>query len=630
MVFPFWSFPELRPIDPDGRNPLWGNFRREGWEDPHIFGREYLQNACDSRDGSGYPVRVNFRFIDEARGLDVGYLNKLMEPLRPHLAEFGRLEDINQTKPKALVVEEFNTTGLTGVFDDSRASGNWAGFFHGEAKEDKQGGKMGRAGQGKITYHMVTNSHALVAVTVREDDSQKLMMGKCSVEKTHKVADQSYSYRAFWSEWGGVEKSQPLPFQDAAFIDEFCQAFLLERGGECGTSFVLPYPGAYVTKEALLRVVLEDFFFPILKGGLVVNVDGINVSKDSFFGLLDEYLVETGGGHNPPSKEFLSFIKRAIDQDKGSQLVAKKHWNGNGSISEDLFEQSELESSRQFFVDDDLVSIRLPVKVKKKNQGVEDSYVNIFLQQHGGIKKTEEAYIRSELYIANEKRLKNAFGKCFGLVLAEDEFLCDFLANAEEASHLIWNASEPKLTEQFDDVPRTLRIVRMSAPKLLELLRGQDGAEEENLLEDILPILDDGKKKKGHIAGGKGKKKGQKKKPTNPIKPSKQYYQIQDGHGVRVASGKDPIPDSMLPAAGTLRVAYDNILSAGNPFSKYHPLDFDLADTIKFPTKTQNVIVTSCDQNTVEFEITDQDFQLDLEGFDPSRQLRAKVRLEVD
>jgi len=103
---------------------------------------------------------------------------------------------------------------------------------------------------------------------VRSDDAKRLTMGQ-AVLKSHVVGNRYYTPDGDY----GEERPDGLvmPTNHASFLDRLCGDFSISRRNEPGLSVVVPWVDEGITRDALLRAVIEDYFFPILCGGLVVT-----------------------------------------------------------------------------------------------------------------------------------------------------------------------------------------------------------------------------------------------------------------------------------------------------------------------------------------------------------------------
>lgn len=615
-----WHFTEQSKDDVDDATVAARNFARESRKLSGIFVREFFQNVLDARitgpdDRPITPV-VRISLLKVGTGLEPKVLSSVLSEAHDHLIAAGHdPARWREDNANALVLEEYHTSGLTGETENSRANGEnerWANFWFGEGKRSKGGRSLGRAGQGKITYHEMSGTHSVFALTKQNGSGKEFLFGKCIVQRTHELDDMHYKRHGYWPKTR--EDKQPLPATSPVEISSFKKAFKLERNGEPGTSWVIPYvdPDAF-SREHLIREILRDFYFSILRGDLVVEVMGIAINDSNLMNLIKEFKVEGLSAH------YIEFLTEAITlpEDAPSVIHAGANWYGSGAgtpMAEDALSDENLEKAQAALERQELIAVRLPVKVTTAESEERSTSILVFLQKPEQLAKTEEIYVRSGLVIGEERHLRDAPGRYFGVMLADDDTVSEFLGDAEEASHMKWNNAEQEVNERYKNVKHTIAQIRHSLPKLARLLTGHTSERQNDALVDFLSIPSQGNA--GHSVSGKKKKK--KKKPEEPKIPEPQRPAIfrigQAGSKWKLEPGPGAA-ELQYPVKVALKLAYETMPGEGNPFKLYHPFEFDLADETSFPVSTQNVAIHSRDLNELEIELTSADFALAIDGF---------------
>ena len=111
--------------------------------------------------------------------------------------------------------------------------------------------------------------------------------------------------------------------------------------------------------------------------------------------------------------------------------------------------------------------------------------------------------------------------------------------------------------------------------------------------------------------------------PPPPPPPKQQIFditQLPDGFQVVLSS-----KGVNLPIKAFFRVAYD--ITRGNPFSNYHPMDFDFSNNAIKMTISGGKIMER-EQNHIRVSIEIDDFELRVTGFDRHRDLIVDLREE--
>src|SRR5690606_9961363 len=122
------------------------------------------------------------------------------------------------------------------------------------------------------------------------------------------------------------------------------------------------------------------------------------------------------------------------------------------SLGPDRFEEGELQALKEKFSNSELISVDFPVVIKRKQPRVDSiAKFRVFLQQDESVEQSQELFVRQDLGIDGEKRLKAArtLAPVMALTFVQDPGLSDLLVAAEEPTHRNWNARRPKLVAQY-------------------------------------------------------------------------------------------------------------------------------------------------------------------------------------
>src|SRR5581483_483648 len=112
--------------------------------------RETIQNSTDAQAGSNSTVRVSFA-IKTISGSGRILFEEISSGLSPHLRACGMAIPSAPELFRALVIEDFGTTGLTGSVE-TKDNGQFSGFWRRFGRSNKQGAKGGRWGLGKLVF----------------------------------------------------------------------------------------------------------------------------------------------------------------------------------------------------------------------------------------------------------------------------------------------------------------------------------------------------------------------------------------------------------------------------------------------------------------------------------------------
>ncbi len=586
--------------------------------------RELVQNVLDARlpnhcTGQLGFARIRIKCISGKNGLDVQSMKKMCAPVIPHLESSGHDskgwgdEDIG-----ALVIEETGTTGLIGKTDESHYDGSdrseqrWNRFWFGEADESKSGGSLGRRGQGKITYHLASGTYSVFALTTQSGGAKDLLFGKTIFAKTHNIGSDRYSRHSYYCEKGEVlGEMQPLPITDKKRVASFKKVFDINRNSDdSGTTWVIPYVNFSTWKtKYLIESIVSEFYIAICNGAISFDLEGMSIDQNNLNEVLNKYKIFKTDAQ-------LEYVKWVIDSlNAGPESITlSKDWfdKKNQPAKQSCLDEKEFEKASKDFRNGKTVSFRVPIPLVLKSGNETSSFVQVYLQNKEEKNKTYEEYVRECLLISEEKGLVLIPGKYFGLMIATDIKIVDFLGCAESASHLKWNQKNPALEDNYKRYQETLSMVRSSLPCLGLLLSEITSKETDEIFDDILSLP----KPKG------APKKKAKSRIPNPPGPPRVLQPLKfEQNGSKIVVDQGPgFSALLLPSQTTLEFAYDT-LGEVNAFKQYKHFDFDFGVEKQFKIKTHGCVVESKDSNIIELKIIDNSFRLEIVGFDDAKLL---------
>ena len=302
-------------------------------------------------------------------------------------------------------------------------------------------------------------------------------------------------------------------------------------------------------------------------------------------------------------------------------------WDRAQTIAEKHFPEGTLDGLRASLEKGEAISVRFPIKVRPKKGEPISTFFDVHLQVPEELDRVEEAYIRKDLLIGAEHHLAAMpyLQKSRGLTLIEDSHLSAFLADAEEPTHLKWNASRPRLSEDYASPKDVVKAVRHALPRLLSFLSGTLVKRDVRALAKYFTKPSETGTK--HAPGGdRGKKNTPPPEPPPP--PKRKPFRITTGPDwVRVLPNGSATPEAAaFPVHCTLEVAYEGLDQ--DAFREYDPFDFDLANKNQFVLESEGLKNIVNSGNRVEFEIDAPDFSLEVKGFDSNIRLRARLTVK--
>jgi hypothetical protein len=623
-----WFFPKVQGFRVQGRGLAEDNFAAEDRTTEEIMGREGFQNPLDARSvANKAAIRVSLQILRE-NNVDSDYLRQLLPTEYVNrLSNASGRNALDFNRPSVLLIEDFGTTGLNGEYLNSSIDGdseNWNAFWFREGEGAKSGrGSNGRAGQGKVTFYRVSEARAVLGFTVRESDGRALLMGRSSFRRNYDFNGDRYERDAFLCE---LDRDQVIPIQDEAEIQRFREAFHLKRLNEPGLSLVIPFPVAF-NQDRLMKTAITDFYVPIARGRLELSIGESIITAENIDEIADDLLSDEVAikDRSAFSKGFRKMVREALgDYGSGFDPVTLEiGWDKELTLTESMLPDGALSTLRSTLEKGERVAVRCPIMISPKGEQSVNSYFDVHLQLPDTLGRVEEAYVRRDLLIGSEKHLASAsyLPKARGLTLIEEDFISAFMADAEEPTHLKWNASRPRLSEDYRSPRNLVRAVRNAMPLILKLLVGGDFSRDVKALANYFSKQDDGPRK-----GPGGKRGGRNTDEDDPvITPKRKPIRLTTGEdwvGVE-PNGTARFDESILPVSCVLETAYEGLDS--DPFTAYDPFDFDLTDEKAFPLIVGGIEIEDRKPNRIYFQIVDPEFELRLLGFQPSMRVRSRL-----
>jgi hypothetical protein len=623
-----WQFRPLNPNDNSGISTVDDNFANEERSSVEILVRETLQNPLDARHEDEL-VEVRYDIVtvkrDQSAFLSAIFSSEAISHFQSgHLLKTEKLPD----EVTFLVVEDFGTSGLEGVYTDSSIDGrtqNWNAFWFREGEGAKPTKSNGGAGQGKITLYAASQIRSVMALTKRRSDQQELLFGCCRFKQNYKI-DGRHERWAKEARWGAVSDPQLLatPLVEHELIDRVKTELNLARENRPGTTFIVPMPDG-ITLSAIRKAVIDEFFFPIRRGRLRVILGNEQLDQSTV-----AEAAKSLGENTRFTPAYRLFLEDAIDSHIAVPATASaiSGWAATTKLTEACFGAAELSDIRKKFEESKSISVDFPVKVKRKNAISVAGKFRVILQQELNAEQSQELFVRQDLGIDGERRLRGSrrIQPVLALTFIDDLELSAFLTAAEEPTHRTWNASRPKVKLEYDGTVPLLNAVRNAALRLVDLLT-PPGRRDNTAL--ALYFADPSTAQPTARRGPDGKDNllppAAPGAPTIEIPPAKpkpiQFLSREDGFCIKA------IPVEMatkrFPVFVEIVTAYATTL--GDAFKQWDAADFWLNDEKCFPVEIHGIENIVRDGNRIRFIINQVDANFSIAGFDVNRKVEVQI-----
>ena len=206
------------------------------------------------------------------------------------------------------------------------------------------------------------------------------------------------------------------------------------------------------------------------------------------------------------------------------------------------------------------------------------------------------------------------------LFRSENPPLATMLGDAETPAHTQWSHQTQNFRDKYQHGKACIDFVR-SAPRQIAEILSDTGSQRDRLtLADFFPRPpeEDGLEtiqERQQEERGEQTEKPQIVFPAPVLQPF-EIEQMRGGFCIR----RTP-RTSVCPPRLEISVAYDR--TRGNPLSKYHNADFRLESMPKDLPGVKEVV---CRDNCMIVDVVDDEFRIEVTGFDENRDVYVRVR----
>jgi hypothetical protein len=577
--------------------------------------REAVQNSLDAAIDDPLRVRVTFNWVNRDDGLDPEFFRGLFEGQLGHAeAADLDLDSLDFDNPEALIIEDYGTSGLTGSISE-KDDHHFSDFWRRHGKSHKTGKSRGRWGLGKLVYSTTSRIGVFFGLTVRSDSAGRHLMGQ-TVLNLRTVEGTQYPPHAFYSDLdheGDFYKQIPVPIKSDEAVNDFINNFSLRRGDNPGLSVVIPFPNKKFNQDHMVGVAISNYFYPLITGQLVLQFNGLEINS----GNVREHAKKYAADRFNQIDVLFDFIEEVYKAEQEELLKLKPSWIDDRLLDEGDFDPETLAEIRERFLSGELVGVSLPVKIKLKDGSVKDSFFSVYIKRPEDLQKGLDLYVRGGLTLPGEAKFRDR--RALGAMIAEDEPVCAFLGDAENAAHTQWTTNTEKLSRNYRNSQPIVTVIKKSVVQLYDLLAEVTEEKDEDALQDFFWFDEPEDEKR--------RKKRKKPKPPKPVplieptQPSFNIHQVDGGFTISNAGG---LTEDKLPKELTVEVAYE--VSKGNAIKKYSPHDFKVGKNGNIDlSAVGGVKVVSARENRWTFEIRKIPFTLTAAGFDKNRDLKIKT-----
>jgi hypothetical protein len=637
-----WIFSSRRGTDKQ-RDPAWAEFFHSAIsirDNCEALVRESIQNSLDQTIEGAGPLRMTFTYSAGDQVVSASVAAGYFDSLWPHLIAVGLSIPEAPGPCPFLVIEDFNTSGLTGdpraVSDPPEGETNdFYYFLRAEGKSGKKGPQRGRWGIGKYVFPMSSEIFTFFALTVRPtksdlgwDEGQGLLLGE-SVLLNHDVGPAMFMPDGWWGRHDS-EDAPVLPLTDHEALTKFRSDWNVSRTTEPGLSVIVPYVDGNWSAQGIVQSVIEDYFVAICEGRLIVNVvdSDSNTTTEISGDSIDRLL--SGSSMNGLNRDR---IVKDMELVRWAETAVRHRlplqWQGAPKWRAIDCEEASLEVLREGFSEHGRVLVEIPVEVEKTNGTLKSTcYMDVILEEDQD-SRDYPLFIRSGIKVSQAGREK--LNGVRGLALIRDANLSQMVGDAENPAHVDWSDQTKAFKDRYKYGSSWLTYIRFAPREILKLIRGAEGENDYSVAADYFPSNEDGRRG-GSGQGNRPDEAGGSTDPTvspgartpgrpTPKRPDVAIEQLQDGFRLHLtAEGRTR---SITGIEG--KVAYD--VRVGDAFTKWTNDDFSFDGSGFGPRLTVSCSGGIATTMRNEFSLVVDDprtFKFDVTGFDPNRDIRIQ------
>lgn len=609
---PEWRFARMTDAQIN-ENPVQGEFFTSESDLPERLVREAIQNSMDARIDD-QTVRIRFAFSGDAEALSAERAARYLDGLYPH---FNAVAEGHSSQPATghrtleeeeaigdavqllygempyLVVEDFGTTGLTGDLEqnsDREERNNFWGFFRSVGIAVKGSDAGGSWGLGKWVFPDASRVNSFISVTHRQGEDRHLVMGM-SVLKTHMVGQNKYPPYGHFADASELDDFEWLQMpvdstETPNFVNTAIDDFKLRRRDGTGLSTIIPWPWDELDAAGIARAVLTQYFVPIVRGDLVVEI----TDRDGEVRVIDNDSIDDHVRSIAPSVR--------DDESPASLLSAVHLARWSTTLEHDAHEEGvwvpsrsynpldeehgalNVEQIRQRFNQGERLAFALYTEVRRKTESEDaGAWFYVYLERDDALAQGHDYFVRGHLRIPKMDHIQRFQARA--LVLVEpDSALGPLLQDAEGPAHARWADRARRVTENWAaGASARVEEVRRAPLRLLERLVQRPQELQYDALADLFPA--DPKSLATPTPSAQHGDRVRGTTITVPRKPDPlRISQLEGGFRVSAAKGSPPPIGSVWRA----KFAYDIRGSSQRAFRQYErgladgAADFSLND----------------------------------------------------
>ena len=475
---------------------------------------EFTQNALDQKRNDLNNVIVNIREQKCYRD-DLLKHKYISEEFLMFMSQMDRCkldsDDIyNQEKVNCLILEDFNTTGLTGDASYFKAllsdgSRNGIHIFN------NQVGNMGKLndanlggseGEGRSTFCIASEISTFFYYSVNENH-EECIFGVCysGIFSDEKGENEYPSIISYGDIVHDDQSHWCVPITDKEKIKKFKDTFNITRkNNEPGLSVVIPYKDDQIKIEEITKNIIENYRIPILRGQIQLNFNNVlinsgNIKEYYFKNIIDKNNKSELGAVN----QYFEFISNTLNTSSFKNYEIKINYSDVKNIRKDVHE--DYDQMIRDYRRNKIICFRIPFSIvkKQKNRAKSDSritedkntFFEVFCQKpvipHGTKLKLCDV-VRGYMPLIGMRENMTDF--MFTNVSDEEAML--FVKTGEIANHTKIKVRHPKYKENYNETfLKPAMFFNMHFRYISKFLNDHDEEYDDTTTNDLIADYED-------------------------------------------------------------------------------------------------------------------------------------------
>jgi len=462
---------------------------------------EFIQNAVDAKQDGKSPL-VKIRTVNIPRNK---YVKLLTSEYKTHLEASPRVknfeEKLSEDHVETLVLEDFNTTGILGdpsVWHVTTEDGKSNPIFRflyciGIDSKLSEATMGGSEGEGRQTFCHSSEISSFFAYSVRQNNETPLLFG-FSYLGTRTIGRTMFNPIAHFGNEKTTDKKIVYgePTSEQEDINEFRNITEISRkNSDIGTTVVIPFKNLVLTKENIIKEILQKYRIPILRGLVSIEVEDIKINAGTFDKVLKEYDPFYG-----LSSGYSEFVKKCSDEKENTFVLKHSTALSRLPSKDDIERFDELVKK---YNNNEIVKINVPFTVvyKKATKGYVKKWTEINTSYSVFIKKYPVGFTQPLKFNDYVRGYLPIFGLqkpllMYCLVDAQDTEAMLFFKRAEGANHTKWMSKHPKLRFYKQGTYSKFIQYTISLPNYIyDLISFQQEDEDLTTSLPLFPIEDE-------------------------------------------------------------------------------------------------------------------------------------------